>query len=70
MKTEVVQNFGGQIRCIIGDVQVAYKNWKNLLYSSTMKAAGKQSCIIMLRLSDFIKGSCSPKQLCVIVFLF
>ena len=24
-KTKVMQNFGGQIRCIMGDVQVAYR---------------------------------------------
>ena len=30
LKTTLMQNFGGQIRCIMGDVQVAYTSfWKN-----------------------------------------
>ena len=52
LKTMLVQNFGGQIRCIVGDVQVAYVllyvlsfNMANKLVSSIYIESNFQPCL-------------------------
>jgi len=40
-KTKVMQHFAGQIRCIVGDVQVAYSAFFSLDLQSQTKIVGK-----------------------------
>ena len=61
-KTRVMQNFGGQIRCIMGDVQVAYRRrLRTYMIGSKLKELAWLSNFELFESSN--KGNCSNQKL-------